>query len=526
MRGRYLLAVSAAVITITGCSWRAQSARPSRIANSSLIAAMPSPAGSAKRCNELLGQELGGATVEKTEFVPAGSALAPIMTNNSPEFCRISASISPTVGSRIKIEVWLPSLWNGKFFGFGGGGFEGSYAIANIVLRRQVGEGYAGVVTDAGHDAGGDPKWALNQPQKIIDFGHRANHLGAVVAKAVVANYYGQPAKLGYFHGCSNGGRDALMLAQRYPGDYDAIAVGAPANSFTARLAAFSQMGLDFATPAGKSLVPKLKLLNDAALAKCDTLDGVSDGVIERPNLCPLDPAELQCKSGSTSASCLSAPEVALARKMYRGTVGSNGKLIMSGFSVGSELKWTPPPANENMGTALYRYMVYNDPNWPADSFKLDRDYAAGLKKMGPILDSTEPDVRSFLRRGGKLLMYHGWNDTAIPPGNSLRYYSQMLKTVGRENARNVRLFMMPGVDHCGDGRGPDYVNFVDGLDRWRESGVAPEQLIAEKHDNKLAFYSQMPTKVVRSRPICAWPKAALYKGTGSTDDAANFVCR
>ena len=295
------------------------------------------------RCAGLVGRQLGGSTIDKAQFVAGGSALPPIMVKNGPEFCRVSAHISPAKGSDIKIEIWLPSKWNGKFFGFGGAGFDGSYSIANVVLRRPVGEGYAAIVTNAGHDVSPAPKWALGQPQKIIDYGHRANHLGAVVAKAVISDFYGTPATHGYFHGCSNGGRDALMLAQRYPEDYDAIAVGAPANSFTARLAAFSQMGLDFNTSAGKSLVPKLKLLNDAAIAKCDALDGVKDSVIERPNMCPFDPAELQCKSGTTT-TCLSKAEVGLAKSMYRGTVGRGGKLIMSGFAVGSERKWTPPP--------------------------------------------------------------------------------------------------------------------------------------------------------------------------------------
>jgi pimeloyl-ACP methyl ester carboxylesterase len=524
MTGRFLLATSAIIVAAVGCT---QSSDPSAASDPlrRIAASAASETDYAARCAGLAGRKLGGATIGKAEFVPAGSALPPIPVKNSPEFCRVSASISPVEGSNIKIEVWLPAKWNGKFFGYGGAGFEGSYTLANIVLRRAASEGYASVVTDAGHDAGGEPKWALNQPQKIIDYGHRANHLGAVVAKAVVADFYGTPAKRSYFHGCSNGGRDALMLAQRYPEDYDAIAVGAPANSFTARLAAFSQMAQDFDTPAGKSLIPKLKLLNDAAVAKCDTLDGVKDGVIERPNMCRFDPAELQCRS-TVNGSCLSTGETELAKKMYRGTVDRNGKLIMSGFAVGSELRWTPPTPAENMGSALYRYMVYNDPNWSPESFVLDRDYAAGSKKMGRVLDATDPDLRPFLRRGGKLLMYHGWNDTAIPPGNSLVYHDQVLKTVGSRYARDVRLFMMPGVEHCGQGNGPDQVDFVGALDRWREGGVAPERLIAEKHDNKIAFYSQMPTKILRSRPVCAWPKAARYKGMGSTDDAANFECR
>ena len=479
------------------------------------------PAGS---CQRLVGRQLAGALVQTTEFVPAGSALAPIMTKNSPEFCRVSAHISPVAGSKIKIQLWLPSRWNGKFFGYGGGGFEGSYMIANIVLRRPVREGFAAVVTDAGHDLAPDQKWAIGQPEKVTDFGHRANHLGAVVAKAVVTDYYGTPATHGYFHGCSNGGRDALMLAQRYPEDYDAIAVGAPANSFTARMAAFSQMGADFSGAAGQTLVPKLKLLNEAAIASCDADDGVKDGLIGRPNRCRFDPAELLCKSGATEA-CLSKPEVALARSLYRGTFGRDGKLIMSGFAAGSELGWAPPPAAENMGTAFYRYLMYENPAWLPDSFLLDRDFAAGRKKLGPVLDATDPDLRPFLRRGGKLLMYHGWDDTAIPPGNSLRYYDQVVKTVGKKYAGNVRLFMLPGVSHCGQGKGPDEVNYVAALDRWTQSGVAPERLIAAKHDNRIAFFSEMPTKVLQSRPACAWPKAARYKGAGSPDDAASFEC-
>lgn len=477
------------------------------------------------RCINLKGRQLGGATIEKAKFVGRNSMLLPVPLLNSPEFCRVTARIAPARGSQIKVELWLPSHWNQKFVGLGGGGFEGSLGIANIVMRRPVSEGYAAVTTDAGHDAGKQPKWALGHPEKVVDFGYRANHLGAVIGKAVVAEFYGAPAKRAYFWGCSNGGRDALMLAQRHPQDYDAIAVGAPANNFIARMAAFSQTRLDFNGEAGKGLSSKLELLNAAAVAKCDGLDGVTDGLIGRPDACQFDPAQLQCKSGD-SPSCLTAGEVALARSVYRGTIGRDGKQIMSGFPIGSELGWKPPKPDENMGTWFYRYMVFENADWSPDTFVLDRDLAIARKKLGQVLDATDPDLSPFFGRGGKLLMYHGWDDQAIPLGDTLHYYEAVRQTVGVRNAKNAQLFLLPGVEHCGQGKGPDEFDFFAVLDRWAQSGSAPERFTVTKHDNRVAFYAQLPTKALMTRPACAWPKAAHYKGAGSIDDANNFECR
>jgi pimeloyl-ACP methyl ester carboxylesterase len=478
-----------------------------------------------ERCANLQGQRIGGAVIDKTKFVARNSMLLPVPLLNSPQFCRVMATIAAAPGSQIQVQVWLPSDWNGKFVGFGGGGFEGMYSAANIMLRRPVGAGYAAVVTDAGHKAGGEPKWALGHPQKIIDYGYRANHLAAVMTRSLVTQFYGAAPKRAYFWGCSNGGRDALMLAQRYPKDYDAIAAGAAAYSFTARMAGFSQMGADFSKPAGQSLVPKLKLLNEAAIAHCDGRDGVKDGVIERPDQCAFDPASLQCKPGAAE-DCLSKDEVELARSLYRGVVDRDGSVIVPGFAIGSEHTWTPPKPKENMGTSLYRYMVYDDANWSPDTFVLDRDLAAARKKVGAVLDATDPNLRPFFERGGKLLMYHGWDDAAIPPGSSLSYHDAVRATVGPGHAQNLRLFMLPGVEHCGEGKGPDQFDYFAELDRWTRTGQAPEQITMTKYDNKIAFWSGLPTKALRTRPACAWPKTAKYKGAGSTDDAANFECR
>lgn len=479
----------------------------------------------ADRCTSLKGRQLGGATIEKAKFVTRNSMLLPVPLLNSPEFCRVTARIAPVQGSQITVELWLPSRWNQKLVGLGGAGFEGALSITNILMRRPVSDGYAAVATDAGHDVDKLPKWALGHPEKIVDFGYRANHLGAVIGKAVVAEFYGAPAKRAYFWGCSNGGRDALMLAQRYPQDFDAIAVGAPANNFTARMAAFSQTRLDFNGDAGKGLSSKLELLNAAAIATCDGLDGVTDGLIERPDACQFDPAQLQCKSGD-SKSCLTRAEVALARSVYRGTIGRDGKQIMSGFPVGSELGWKPPKPDQNMGTSFYRYMVFNNADWSPDTFMLDRDLATARKKLSHVVDATDPDLSPFLGRGGKLLMYHGWDDPAIPLGDTLAYYEAVRKTVGAQNAKNAQLFLLPGVEHCGQGKGPDEFDFFAQLDRWTQSGSAPERFTVTKHDNRVAFYAQLPTKALRTRPACAWPKAAHYKGAGSIDDANNFECR
>lgn len=491
----------------------------------------PSSAHEAKRCNSLVGRHVGGATVDKAEYITAGSALPPFGNKNVPEFCRVHARIAPVDGSEIKLQVWLPTKWNGKFVGFGGGGFEGGLAFAAISLKEPVGRGYAAVVTNAGHDPAFVPTWALRQPEKIVDFGYRANHLGAVFGKALSADYYGTSVKKAYFKGCSNGGRDALMLAQRYPDDYDAIIAGAPANDFTGLMASFVRIGrLARATPVADTLGPKLKLVHEAAMAKCDGLDGLKDGLIDRPAACRFDPAVLQCK-GVAGPACLSKAEVGTVKAIYRGTYDRQGREIMPGLPVGSEYEWEgwltgAKAGGPGMATNLMRYMVYSDPAWSPENFDLDRDLAAARRSPGPVIDAVNADLRPFFGRGGKLLMYHGWDDAAIPAGNSLRYHAAVRRAVGRRAEEHVRLFMLPGVAHCDGGHGPDTIDYLESLDQWVVSGTAPDALVASKYDNPVALKTGQPANVVRSRLACAWPRKATYKGSGSIDDAANFACR
>lgn len=504
----------------------------SAAAYDSVAAGEPAGDSFASRCSGLEGKSLAGAVVTSAGHVAAGTALPPFQRAFGPAFCRVKAAAAPVAGSEIKFEIWLPDDWNGKFVGIGGGGFEGSYAQANIALRRPVGARYAAVVTNAGHDVSAAPKWALGQPERIADFGHRANHLGALFGKAVVADYYGTQASRSIFHGCSNGGRDALMLAQRYPADYDAIAVGAPANDFSGLMASFARVRQMTQAAAGSpGLAHKLKLVRAAAIAKCDRLDGATDGIIGNPGSCRFDPANLACKAGATGEACLSAPEVAAVKAVYSPVQLASGSLVMPGLPPGSEYQWESwllgkTAAGPGMATNFYRYFVHGDPEWDPARFDIDSDWAAGRASVSPAIDALDPDLSPFLKRGGKLLIYHGWDDAAIPAGNTLRYNAAMRRAVGPKLAASTRLFMLPGVAHCAGGEGPDTIDYIGEVDRWAESGTAPDRLTATQFDNPLAALMGEPAKEVRTRPACAWPTSARYAGKGPVGDASSWVCR
>lgn len=484
------------------------------------------------RCQALVGGTFGGATVLSAEHLKSGT-----FTNSLPQpikanVCRVRAIVKPVPGSEIKIEIWLPDSWNGKLAGLGGGGFDGGYDLAALTLRKPTEAGYVGVVTNAGHDRGATPKWALAQPEKIIDFGHRANHLGAVASKALAATYYGSSVKRALFHGCSNGGRDALMLAQRYPLDYDAIVAGAPANDYSGLMSSFAYYGsLSRQGELSASLPGKLKLLRNAVVAKCDAADGVKDGLISNPGVCRFNPAVLSCKPGQAGDACLTPPELNAVRMVYAGARLKAGQLVMPGLPFGSEGDWTawltgPKAEGANMATSFYRYFVHSDEAWSPARFDLDRDWSAGRATVSGAIDAINPDLKAFLGRGGRLLMYHGWEDAAIPAGNSQRYFAAMQRAVGPRLSINARLFMLPGVGHCMGGSGPDTVDYFAEADRWLESGRAPDRIVATKYSTPLAAFGLDGGPATQTRPACAWPKSAHYVGKGSTKDAGSFECR
>lgn len=498
-------------------------------------------------CEALARLALPTTTITAAQAVPAGSFTPPLgdRLNNLPALCRVVGTIRPASDSSIEFEVWMPSSgWNEKFQGIGNGGFAGS--IGYGALADAVQHGYAAASTNTGHQAGGtDAAWALGHPEKIVDFGHRAIHEMTDKGKTIVAAYYGSRPKRSYFSSCSNGGRQALMEAQRYPDDYDGIIAGAPANYWThLLLSAVSNLQATAGSKDTYISPSKLPAIEAAALAACDSNDGVKDEVIEDPARCRLNPDLLLCQ-GVESDRCLTPPQVAALKQLYDGTRNAKGGLLFPGYSPGGEADpagwrpWITGPAPDKsllfaFGTGFYRNMVFGDPAWDYRTLNVDRDAKAADEKMGSILNATDPDLRRFSKRGGKLILYHGWSDAAIPAQNTIEYYRSVLKKMGTRKTREfVRLFMVPGMQHCGGGAGPNSFgqwgvargdpqhNIAAALERWVEQGIAPEQIVAAKHKSAM----DPASAVERTRPLCAYPNLARYKGSGSTDDAANFEC-
>ncbi len=463
--------------------------------------------------------------------------------SNLPAFCRVAGVLRPSADSDIRFEVWMPDHWNGKFQGLGNGGFAGAIEYGQLAIA--VTAGYAAASTDTGHEAGSTTAaWALGHPEKIADFGYRAIHETAVRAKAILHAFYGASAHRSYFSSCSNGGRQALMEAQRYPEDYDGIIAGAPANYWTHLLANAAWDELALTGDKDSFIAPrKLRAIQDAALAACDALDGVKDGVIEDPSRCHFDPAVLLCR-GPESDTCLSAPQLAALKKLYAGGHSSRGP-IFPGYSPGGEAElggwaiWITGPAPERslmyaFGTQFFKNMVYDNAAWDYHTFNPDRDTQAADDKQSGNLNATNPDLGAFRARGGKLILYHGWSDAAIAPQATIDYYQSVVARMGAGQAASfVRLFMAPGMQHCGGGSGtnsfgqltlaagdPDH-DMDAALERWVEQGVAPERIVAAKRKND--YDPKSP--IVRTRPLCAYPRVAHYKGAGSSDDAANFTC-
>ena len=431
-----------------------------------LVTCMLPPLHAAQTCASLAKLELPNTSIARAESVAAGEFKPPAgkVPPNMPAFCRVAGIIKPSSDSEINFEVWMPAAtnWNGTFEGAGNGGFAGS--IGYDQLMNAVAHNYATAATDTGHHAGGtDASWALDHPEKITDFGYRAIHETAVKAKAILHAFYGEDPKRSYFSSCSNGGRQALMEAERYPEDYDGIIAGAPANYWTHLLA--NAAWDDLALLGDKdSYIPSKKLpaIQAAALAACDSLDGVKDGVIEDPARCHFDPSPLACQ-GADSDSCLTAPQLTALKKLYAGGRNSHGR-IFPGYSPGGEAEyggwglWITGSSPEKslmfaFSTQFYKNMMYDNANWDYHSFKADRDTEAADKKQAHNLNATDPDLSRFRARGGKLILYHGWSDAAIAPQNTIDYYKSVTAKMGaRQTAGFVRLFMVPGMQHCGGG--------------------------------------------------------------------------
>ena len=432
-----------------------------------------------------------------------------------PAHCRINAILRPSPDSEIEMEAWLPDTWNGKFQFVGGGGWAGIISFQAMVSA--VREGYATVSTDTGHK-GGNALFAINHPEKVVDFAYRAVHETTVQTKALIAKFYDRPARLSYWNGCSTGGRQGLMAAQKFPDDFDAIIAGAPANYQTHLHAWDLSVAVPVVNnPASALTQTKLTALTDAATNACDAHDGVKDGLINNPRACTFDPSVLLCK-GPDGPGCLTPPQLDAVKRAYAATKTKSGETVFPGKEPGSEYQWMPFLGAAAPGVAVGSFQVaYNDANWDAKDFDLERDLKVVDEKVGAIINAVNPDLSAFKAHGGKLLLYHGWNDAAISPGNSISYYESVLKKMGGKQDDFVRLFMAPGMQHCGGGPGPNQINYMAVMERWRENNQTPASIEAFHVTNN---------RVDMTRPICAYPQIAIYKGTGSSNDAANFTCK
>lgn len=455
-----------------------------------------------------------GPMIEDATSAAAAGAQRPNTTPTMlPAHCRVAIVMKPSSDSHIEAEVWLPAEWNGKFQAVGNGGWAGT--ISYPAMARALREGYATASTDTGHK-GADSAFAIGHPEKLIDFGYRAVHEMTVQSKAIIAAFYKSPARFSYWNGCSAGGRQGLMAAQRYPDDFDAILAGAPANNHT-RLG-ISRLNVSVPTMRdAAAAVPrqKLAMVNRAVLQACDGADGVKDGFLNDPRACQFDVATLPCASGD-SDSCLTAPQVATMKSAYASVKLPNGDLVFPGKEPGSETGWGMVGGTADALSVTALQIAHGDAAWEPRSFNLARDLSLALEKVGYATNAIDPDLRAFKARGGKLLLYHGWNDPLISPGNTVNYFEAVTKTMGTGQDEWMRLFLMPGVGHCQGGAGPDQVNWMAAVERWRESGLVPNQIEATR---------VIGNRVEMTRPLCPYPQVVKYSGTGSTNDAANFVC-
>lgn len=505
---------------------------PAILVRGSLLAvvACAVPAAAQTPCDQLTRLALPDVTITSAVLVSAGpfalpggrgAAASPIM----PSFCRVAGLVKPEV----KFEVWLPANWNRKFLMVGNGGLAGTISYTAMVAPLQ--RGYATASTDTGHTADNDGHWAEGHMERVIDYAHRGVHVTTQAGKAIVQAFYGVEAQHSYFSGCSNGGQEAMSEVQRYPNDYDGVIAGDPAN-YPTHLFMGAHLWITQALqndPGGYLPASKLPALGAAVYTACDALDGMKDGIIGDPRKCHFDPSALLCKSGD-APDCLTAPQVATVKKIYQGGRTSGGQQIFPGILPGGEagqggwstwITGTGPGrgSHSTLGMPFFRYIVFEDPNWDFRSFRFDKtpgfdsDVDFTDDKLGAIFNNMNPDLSAFRAHGGKLIQYHGWADPDISPLNSINYFESVQTKIG-DTESFYRLYMVPGMFHCGGGPGPNTFDMITALEQWAEHGKAPDRIVATGGAVK-----------DRTRPLCPFPQEAKWKGSGSTDQEANFIC-
>src|SRR6185312_553356 len=480
---------------------------------SALLAAL-----SATPCESLTSLKLTDATITGAVVVPEGpppargaapgrggargagnrqGAAPPPPQPNIPEHCRVQVVLMPTAN------------WNGKFMGVGNGGFAGSIQGRTNEMPQALRAGYATAGTDTGHqDPGGD--WAIGHPEKMIDFGYRSTHEMTLKAKQIVKAFYDASAKYSYFKGCSTGGRMALMEAQRYPDDYDGIIAGSLANRHIHMWTSGVARSIELSRHPEESLTAeKAALVNQLVMNTCDTL---KEGFLNNPQQCKVDFARLRCGDGKDDATCLTPAQLKTVDTFYGGVKNSKGELIFSGQALGNPIPALRATNQAPGGTFDIVRIAFNDPNLDWQTFDLDRDMPRIDKAVGYV-DSVNPDLSRFKARGGKLLLTHGWSDTTITPQNTVMYYESVLNKMGKNQGDWMRLFMEPGMAHCGGGPGVNTFDSIGTLEKWVEKKTAPDQMMGTGAQGL-------------TRPLCPYPQYAAYKGTGDLKDGSNWACR
>jgi hypothetical protein len=509
-------------------------------------------AAAASSCESLNALKLPDTTISSAQAYQAGT-----FTPKTPysreqpavpvAFCRVTGSIKPTSDSDIKFELWLPaSGWTGRYESVGNGGFAGG--IRYDSMFRPIAGGSAVASTDDGHSAPavgpGSASWALGHPEKVIDYGYRAVHLTALVAKQITASFYGRQADHSYFVGCSKGGQEGMMEAQRYPDDFDGIVSGAAANQWTNLFSSFSWGAkLNLASQASYLSAEDLPKIGEAVAASCDAADGVKDGMINDPLACRIEPSTIP----------LSAAKLNTYRMLHDGPKTSSGQQIYDGLPYGGEtIQWNhtvtgpsfeqaPVEAEESMyGNGFFANFVFQDANWTFRNFDIDKTPVEARAKVGKILNADDPHLDKFKARHGKIMAFHGWADSIVTPLGAISYYNKVVTTQGTgatdkqalaETQKFYRLFLAPAVGHCAGGPGPSEFgqrggdgdaehDMVVALQQWVEKGVAPERIIASKFPD-----GDLKKAAIMTRPLCVFPAVAKYSGKGTTDDAANFSC-
>jgi pimeloyl-ACP methyl ester carboxylesterase len=496
-------------------------------AQNTIPAPLPPPAGTTVlqpkcACADLRSLTNYDFSIESATLIPA--------TADAPERCRVKGLIQP----EIQFEVNLPATWNRRFYMFGNGGYAGENLDAPNRIGQRINairRGFVVADTNTGHDAATEPLGTFAQNrQKLLDYAFRSLHTTAETGKRIAEAYFGAQPTRSYYEGCSTGGRQGLILAQRFPDDFDGLVIGAPVLNFSGTMIGYTQTLQALA----KAPIPysKLQLLAEKIYAQCDEKDGLKDGVIDDPRNCQFcSSCDLpQCAEGSDKADCFTAGQLSALEKIY-GEVKSQGKRIFPGWPVGAEIagsngrsgwdNWLinekgQPTIGELFSESFFRYFAFKNPNFKFADFDFDKD-PPRLEWIRNVLDATDPDLTRLQKRGGKVLMYYGWADPALNAQMGVDYYESVLQKMGADTKGFFRLFMVPGMFHCGGGVGCSSFDKLTPLMQWVEQGSAPDSLLASRI---------VEGKTVRTRPLCPYPQVAKYKGSGSIDDAANFECK